>query len=91
MLAHLVPLHAKVYDTDETGALQQVYSTKLNESINTIDGGFITGMNTQVRAPMPLVADSSRAEMCGSHTDDHGKHMMCVLCVLCFCLGLFPK
>lgn len=37
----------EVYDMDETGNLQQVFSTKLPESINTIDGGFVTTVNTQ--------------------------------------------
>ena len=37
----------EVYDMDETGSLQQVFSTKLPESINTIDGGFVTTVNTQ--------------------------------------------
>lgn len=37
----------EIYDMDETGSLQQVFSTKLSESINGLDGGFVTTLNTQ--------------------------------------------
>ncbi|KAF5828117.1 hypothetical protein DUNSADRAFT_18178, partial [Dunaliella salina] len=32
----------EIYDLDETGNLQQVFSASLNESINSLDGGIIT-------------------------------------------------
>ncbi|KAG1679963.1 hypothetical protein FOA52_007027 [Chlamydomonas sp. UWO 241] len=37
----------EIYDADETGTLTQVFSAKLNESINALDGGFITGTAVQ--------------------------------------------
>mmetsp|Transcript_18765 Transcript_18765/g.40356 ORF Transcript_18765/g.40356 Transcript_18765/m.40356 type:complete len:735 (+) Transcript_18765:308-2512(+) len=37
----------EIYDVDETGQLQQIFNTKLTESVNTLDGGFITSTNTQ--------------------------------------------
>jgi Bardet-Biedl syndrome 7 protein len=37
----------EMYDVDEAGELQQVYATKLGESITTLDGGWITSPNLQ--------------------------------------------
>lgn len=37
----------EILDVDETGNLQQVFSAKLTESINTLDGGFITSTNVE--------------------------------------------
>jgi len=34
----------EIYDMDEQGGLQQVYSAKLSESINTLDGGCVTSL-----------------------------------------------
>ncbi|GAX76228.1 hypothetical protein CEUSTIGMA_g3672.t1 [Chlamydomonas eustigma] len=37
----------EIYDVDDSGQLQQVYMAKLTESINSIDGGFVTSVNSQ--------------------------------------------
>ncbi|MEW5302522.1 MAG: hypothetical protein WDW36_005300 [Sanguina aurantia] len=37
--------HMVVYDVDENGQLQQVYTNKLTESVNAIAGGFITNVS----------------------------------------------
>jgi hypothetical protein len=37
----------EIFDVDEAGGLQQVFSTALGESINTVDGGFIVSPVSQ--------------------------------------------